>query len=85
MTAFVVNTISSTNNGKRFGTSNILAGLEYESLSDTAYTKCSGDFFDTGFQKMTVNPCHGKYIVIRRIKKSSSWQYSLNINELRLY
>ena len=51
-------------NNNRFGLCHLWGGEDRAYLS-SALTQCTGDFFDTGFIKMT-NECHGSVFVLRR-------------------
>ena len=64
VTIFFINLSDSSLSNKFFGTSAIWVGDNATAYS-TSLSKCSADFFDTSFQKMT-QPCTGRYVVLRR-------------------
>ena len=53
----------------------------------TLLTKCSGDMFDTGFQKLVSSAaaCVGKYLVLRRDTMLANGASVINVLELRVY
>ena len=83
LTTFVLNVCGSSDKNKRLGTSAIWIGDDFTPYS-TSLTKCSVDFFDTGFQSMTI-PCTGKHVVIRRAELPRNGDRQYNLHQLRVY
>ena len=80
-TAYVLNYYGNVNNSEKMGNSAFyITDNPFASIS--GYTKCSSDFHDGGFKKLT--NCIGRYLILRRSGPGMA-DNRFTINEIRAY